>query len=108
MLSLYSPLLSLLAGTVLGLYGLAQTLLYRPEVSAFQAFIEHLPILASVTVFFLGLLAVISGFSLVLYGWRRLFRLPPRPRPIPSSNNHNPYDDEDSVFFDAPMREARW
>lgn len=70
MLHFFQPAGTLFIGLALSVYGLIQSLLYRPPSASFQATAEAMPEAVAVLLFVLGLTAIIVGIVLLISGVR--------------------------------------
>ena len=97
MIAFLQPLISLLIGIALSIYGLSPSSTHYPGTSNFYALWQSLPALSSVFIFMLGLAAVACGLGLVLagvQGIRRRYRQIDRAYSGPRRDRDS-YDDED-------------
>ena len=74
MLHLIQPILSLLIGLAMTLYGIVHAVTRFPGPDAFASLVANLPAVTSVLMFVLGLLAFVAGIVLLIVGIRNLRR----------------------------------
>ena len=72
MLEFTRPILSLLIGLVLAVYGVVHVVMRFPAPSVFEAFIVNLPHVMAVLLFLIGITAVIGGLIMLAAGVRGL------------------------------------
>ena len=70
MLEFTRPVLSLLIGLVLAVYGIVHIVMRFPAPSVFDAFFANLPHAAAVLLFLVGVAAVIGGIVMLAAGVR--------------------------------------
>ena len=90
------PVISLLIGLALSLYGLIHSSTHYPGASHLYTLWQSLPALSSVFIFMLGLAAVAGGLGLVLtgtQGLRKRYRQIDRAYADPR-HDRDPYEDE--------------
>ncbi len=90
------PVLSLLIGLALSLYGLIHSSTHYPGTQSLNQLWQSLPAIVAVLIFTLGLLAVTSGLGLVLagvHGLRKRYRQIDRAYADPR-RDRDPYEDE--------------
>ncbi len=96
MIAFLQPLISLLIGIALSIYGLSHSSTHYPGNANFHALWQSLPALSSVFIFLLGLAAVACGLGLVLtgvQGLRKRYRQIDRAYTDPR-RDRDPYEDE--------------
>lgn len=95
------PLLSLIIGIALAIYGSLHATNHIPPAGAIHAFWAAMPGLTAVIIFLLGVVAVISGLWLITSGAQGLRR---RQRQITRiyGRHEEPYEDEQD--YDHPYR----
>lgn len=74
MTQLVQPIASLFIGLCMFVYGLIHSIARFPGSDTFAAIASNLPAVGSVFIFFLGLLAIIAGITLVVLGMRNVRR----------------------------------
>ena len=72
MLEFARPILSLMIGLALAVYGVVHIVMRFPAPSVFEAFIVNLPHVMAVLLFLIGIAAVIGGLIILTAGVRGL------------------------------------
>ncbi len=96
MFAFIQPLVSLLIGVALSLYGLIHSSTHYPGAGLLYQLWQSMPALTAVFIFTLGLLAVVCGLTLVLsgvHGLRKRYRQIDRAYSDPR-RDRDPYEDE--------------
>ncbi len=95
MSQLLQPILSLLVGVALTIYGIVHAVTQFPDPSAFANLVANLPAFSSVLMFILGLIAFAVGIVLVVIGIRNMRRRWRRFGQIARHVEAQPQHDED-------------
>lgn len=98
MFQLLQPVVTLILGLALSVYGLTHSAQHYPGYTGFYALWQSLPALSSILVFGLGIVAVLSGLALVLtaaQGLRQRYRQLDHALHLPGRARHEQDYDED-------------